>query len=128
VVRFPLAALRGLGHVAGAPVRFVRDRVGRGKGSSKDMAKALERAGQGHLLEGLSAEQREALLKQAAELDGQLPGGIRTYVETAKGLLKDSGAGVNPFEGFTPEVPAGEKLTVEPPRRHSTRARCTCGA
>jgi len=125
VVRFPAMALKGLGHVATTPVRMLRNR-GKDKGDAavcvasaepsdiktSDIKTTLEAAGQGHLFAGLTAGQTETLLKQAAVLDTQLPGGIQTYVETARTLLKDSAEGKNPFEGFSPEVPQGEKLVI----------------
>ena len=37
-------------------------------------------------------------------LDGSYPGGLASYIQTAKGLLADSKAGKNPFDGFTPSV------------------------
>lgn len=37
-------------------------------------------------------------------LNGSYPGGLASYIETAKGLLADSKAGKNPFDGFTPSV------------------------
>ena len=42
-----------------------------------------------------------------------LEGGLAGYVETAQKLLKDSAEGVNPFSGFQPQIPAGEKLQVK---------------
>jgi hypothetical protein len=38
------------------------------------------------------------------------PGGLKAYVHNGRQLLADSKAGVNPLEGWTPEVPVGETL------------------
>uniref|UniRef100_A0A6U6C210 UTP-monosaccharide-1-phosphate uridylyltransferase n=1 Tax=Guillardia theta TaxID=55529 RepID=A0A6U6C210_GUITH len=81
-------------------------------GGSEDLEKRLAELGQGHLFEGLGEEQKAKLLEQAAELDGQLPGGLEGYVTNARKLLKDSKEGVNPYEGFAPSVPQGEHLKV----------------
>lgn len=68
--------------------------------------------GQGHLLERVSGdpEQKAALLSQLSALDGQYPGGLKAYVENSRVLLAASREGSNPYEGFTPTVPQGERL------------------
>eukprot|EP00292_Cryptomonas_paramecium_P003292 CAMPEP_0113679828 /NCGR_PEP_ID=MMETSP0038_2-20120614/10900_1 /TAXON_ID=2898 /ORGANISM="Cryptomonas paramecium" /LENGTH=575 /DNA_ID=CAMNT_0000597981 /DNA_START=164 /DNA_END=1888 /DNA_ORIENTATION=- /assembly_acc=CAM_ASM_000170 len=73
----------------------------------------LKRLDQSHLLEGLSKEQNDRLVAQVTELNGQIPGGLESYIKSARKLLEDSAAGVNPFAGFTPKVPAGDALQVE---------------
>lgn len=40
---------------------------------------------------------------------------IKSYTENARKLLEDSRAGVNPYEGFTPVVPSGERLEAGTP-------------
>jgi UDP-sugar pyrophosphorylase len=79
-------------------------------------AKALreEPYSQAHLFEGLNAEMQENLVQQLNELDGKLPGGgLRGYLQRARGLLADAKKGTNPFAGLRPVVPAGERLTGE---------------
>eukprot|EP01059_Diplonema_ambulator_P007075 TRINITY_DN16608_c0_g1_i1.p1 TRINITY_DN16608_c0_g1~~TRINITY_DN16608_c0_g1_i1.p1 ORF type:complete len:596 (+),score=160.96 TRINITY_DN16608_c0_g1_i1:48-1790(+) len=66
----------------------------------------LEAIGQDWLLEG-EADGGEKICEQAVLLNEQYPGGLAAYVGNAKRLLKDSAEGVNPFEGFVPEVPEG---------------------
>lgn len=47
-------------------------------------------------------------------MDTKLPGGgLKGYLQRARGLLADAKLGKNPFEGLTPEVPLGERLTGE---------------
>lgn len=41
---------------------------------------------------------------QLARLDSSYPGGLASYIKTARELLSDSKAGKNPFDGFTPSV------------------------
>lgn len=41
---------------------------------------------------------------QVARLNSSYPGGLASYIKTARELLADSKAGNNPFEGFTPSV------------------------
>ena len=77
------------------------------------IAEALLRDGQGHLFEGFAdadiADVRR-LLEQAVRLDQAYPGGILQYTENARGLLKASKEGANPFLGYTPSVPSGCSL------------------
>ncbi|CAE7238007.1 USP, partial [Symbiodinium natans] len=69
---------------------------------------------QAHMFEGLSDEQKQGIIRDLDELDGKLPGGgLKGYLERARTLLADSKSGKNPFEGLTPEVPGGERLTGE---------------
>jgi len=72
-------------------------------------AYAREELGQGHLFEN-DNNNKDALLKQLEELDSQYPGGLQSYIVNAKKLLLESKTGVNPYEGYTPSVPAGERL------------------
>lgn len=39
-----------------------------------------------------------------AKLNSSYPGGLKSYIKTARELLADSKAGKNPFDGFTPSV------------------------
>ncbi|CAE7637099.1 USP [Symbiodinium sp. CCMP2456] len=64
---------------------------------------------QAHMFEGLSAEQKQGIIRDLDELDGKLPGGgLKGYLERARTLLADAKSGKNPFEGLKPEVPSGE--------------------
>ena len=77
-------------------------------------AGVLVEAGQTHLfgkwVSGKDEAGKRKLLKQAAELDAQYPGGLKQYVANSKKLLEESRMGVNPFDGYTPSVPVGERL------------------
>jgi UDP-sugar pyrophosphorylase len=44
-------------------------------------------------------------------LNSSYPGGLTSYIKSARELLADSKAGKNPFDGFTPSVPEGDVLT-----------------
>ncbi|GBG26944.1 UDP-sugar pyrophosphorylase 1 [Hondaea fermentalgiana] len=70
----------------------------------------VDELGQGHLLEEFEGEAREALLEQLAQLDKQYPGGLEAYVDNAQTLLAASKAGDNPYDGYVPAVPLGERL------------------
>ncbi|EXB28448.1 UDP-sugar pyrophospharylase [Morus notabilis] len=81
-----------------------------------ELAKTLLELGQSHLFEhwaepGVEDEEKKAFFDQVARLNSSYPGGLASYIKTARELLADSKTGKNPFEGFTPSVPAGEVLT-----------------
>ncbi|KAL1833704.1 hypothetical protein ACET3Z_003355 [Daucus carota] len=81
-----------------------------------DLAKMLLEMNQSHLFKhwpdpGVDDDKKLAFFEQVNRLDGSYPGGLASYIQTAKGLLADSKAGKNPFDGFTPSVPSGEVLT-----------------
>ncbi|PSS31875.1 UDP-sugar pyrophosphorylase [Actinidia chinensis var. chinensis] len=81
-----------------------------------ELAKMLLEMGQSHLFEhwpepGVDDDEKKAFLNQVALLDASYPGGLVSYIKTARELLADSKAGKNPFDGFTPSVPSGELLT-----------------
>ncbi|CAK7346901.1 unnamed protein product [Dovyalis caffra] len=93
-----------------------------------ELAKMLVEKGQSHLFEhwpepGVDDNEKKAFFDQAitfrpcgcflqvARLDSCYPGGLTSYIKTARELLADSKAGKNPFDGFTPSVPTGESLT-----------------
>ncbi|KAI7730494.1 hypothetical protein M8C21_003375 [Ambrosia artemisiifolia] len=80
-----------------------------------ELGKMLLELGQGHLFEhwpdpGVDDDDKRALLTQVSVLNSSYPGGLSSYIKTAKELLADSKAGKNPFDGFTPSVPSGETL------------------
>ncbi|KAI4337869.1 hypothetical protein L6164_016237 [Bauhinia variegata] len=81
-----------------------------------ELGKMLLDLGQGHLFEhwaepGVDDHQKKGFFEQVARLNSSYPGGLASYVKTARVLLADSKAGKNPFDGFTPSVPIGESLT-----------------
>ncbi|KAK7861214.1 udp-sugar pyrophosphorylase 1 [Quercus suber] len=81
-----------------------------------ELAKILLETGQTHLFEhwaepGVEDDEKKAFFDQVARLDSSYPGGLASYIKTARELLSDSKAGKNPFDGFTPSVPKGEVLT-----------------
>ncbi|KAK2659408.1 hypothetical protein Ddye_005941 [Dipteronia dyeriana] len=81
-----------------------------------ELAKMLIEMGQSHLFEhwpepGVDDLEKRALFDQLAWLNSSYPGGLKSYIETARELLADSKAGKNPFDGFTPSVPTGEALS-----------------
>lgn len=81
-----------------------------------ELVKILLEMGQSHLFEhwaepGVDDNEKKAFFDQVARLNSSYPGGLASYIKTARGLLADSKAGKNPFDGFTPSVPTGEVLT-----------------
>lgn len=80
-----------------------------------ELAKMLIEMGQSHVFEhwaapGVDDDEKRAFLEQVARLHSSYPGGLASYIKTARELLADSKAGKNPFDGFTPSVPSGESL------------------
>ncbi|KAG2663295.1 hypothetical protein I3760_16G022100 [Carya illinoinensis] len=81
-----------------------------------ELAKVLLEMGQSHLFEhwadpGVDDEEKKGFFDQVDRLNSSYPGGLASYVKSARQLLADSQAGKNPFDGFTPSVPKGEVLT-----------------
>ncbi|KAJ9673517.1 hypothetical protein PVL29_023218 [Vitis rotundifolia] len=81
-----------------------------------ELARMLVEAGQSHLFQswaepGVEDEEKRGFFEQVARLNASYPGGLTSYIKTARELLADSKAGKNPFDGFTPSVPTGEVLT-----------------
>ncbi|KAK3043699.1 hypothetical protein RJ639_000115 [Escallonia herrerae] len=81
-----------------------------------ELAKMLVEMGQGHLFDnwpepGVEDDDKRAFLDQVARLNASYPGGLVSYIKSARELLADSKAGKNPFDGFTPSVPSGEALS-----------------
>ncbi|KAK4481326.1 hypothetical protein RD792_012211 [Penstemon davidsonii] len=80
------------------------------------LAKMLLEMNQSHLFEhwpelGVNDDDKLAFFDQVARLDASYPGGLASYIKTARELLADSKSGKNPFDGFSPSVPSGEVLT-----------------
>lgn len=84
----------------------------------KKAAELLVSLGQNHLFAewpapGTEDDDKKRLLAQVSLLEKQMaPAGLKGYVERGKKLLEDSRAGVNPYEGFKPTVPAGARLAT----------------
>ncbi|KAK4429599.1 UDP-sugar pyrophosphorylase [Sesamum alatum] len=81
-----------------------------------ELAKMLLEMNQSHLFQhwpepGVEDDEKRAFFDQVARLNASYPGGLASYIKTARELLADSKAGTNPYEGFTPSVPSGETLT-----------------
>ncbi|GFQ01660.1 UDP-sugar pyrophosphorylase [Phtheirospermum japonicum] len=81
-----------------------------------ELAKMLLEMNQSHLFEhwpepGVEDDEKREFFKQVARLNASYPGGLASYIKTARELLADSKAGKNPYDGFTPSVPSGEALT-----------------
>lgn len=75
--------------------------------------------GQAHLFthwpkQGAEQDKRRQLAQLRA-LNEQYPGGLSAYVANARRLLDASRRGENPYEGFTPRVPDGQKLEFASP-------------
>jgi UDP-sugar pyrophosphorylase len=69
---------------------------------------------QSHLFAGFrlgqDIPQKQAFLAQVQALQTGYPGGLKAYLSNARGLLRASADGDNPFVGMTPEVPEGRVL------------------
>ncbi|GMY06652.1 UDP-sugar pyrophosphorylase [Fagus crenata] len=81
-----------------------------------ELAKMLLESGQTHLFEhwpepGVEDEEKKAFFEQVDRLNSSYPGGLASYIKSARELLADSKTGKNPFDGFTPSVPEGDVLT-----------------
>lgn len=81
-------------------------------------------AGQAHLFadwETAAPEDKKRLLSQVFEMDSKYPSdaqgrrGLAAYIAHAKELLAESAADKNPFEGYSVEVPEGERMAIGSP-------------
>ena len=61
-------------------------------------------------------------MEQIRRLDANYAGGITTYIANAKRLLEESRKGMNPLEGYTPEVPDGTSLDFGSDEYRATEA------
>ena len=95
--------------------------------SEQALAAKLIDLGQAHLFESWATnapadEDKARFFAQLEQLDGSYPGGLGAYVGSARQLLADSKAGVNPLDGWTPAVPVGETVAfgrlLRRPRPH----------
>ena len=83
-----------------------------------DLCESLSTCGQKEVLASFTTPEREHsewllfaeiknFLDDARMVNANYPGGISKYVDTAKGLLRDSALNVNAFDGFKVEVGDG---------------------
>jgi len=73
----------------------------------------LRKLDQHHIISQIptfSKDQRLAFVEQVKKLNSTYPGGLEAYYNRAKKLLKDASEDVNPYEGYTPLQPKGEKI------------------
>lgn len=80
------------------------------------LADMLLKQGQQHLFTdwpqlGVDDAKKINFFTQVEKLDANYPGGLEAYIQNARALLADSKSGKNPFKGYTPMVPNGERLT-----------------
>ncbi|KAL4428974.1 hypothetical protein ABPG74_011170 [Tetrahymena malaccensis] len=78
-----------------------------------ELVEFLNKIGQGHLTQNIdkfTEQQQKEFLEQVNKLNTTYPGGLEEYTKRAKVLLKNSADNVNPYEGFVPSVPIGEKV------------------
>eukprot|EP01047_Picozoa_sp_COSAG01_P048002 COSAG01_NODE_4635_length_4859_cov_19.113235_3_plen_384_part_00 len=90
-------------------------------------AKSLETLGQAHLFEGWPAPgtadaDKVGLIEQLQAADEKYGGGIVQYIHNARKLLADSAAGVDPFKGYSPTIPAGMTVTAHTEEWDTTSA------
>ncbi|GJP47658.1 hypothetical protein CLOM_g6836 [Closterium sp. NIES-68] len=93
-----------------------------------DLAGKLVSCGQAHLFShwpepGSNDDDKRRFFAQLARLDTSYPGGLPRYIANARQLLAESRDGVNPFEGFTPAVPSGERIKFGDPSFDELEAR-----
>jgi len=88
--------------------------------TQQTLAKALcsQTSNQPHLFSAWSDPNtpdsaKVSLISQLERMDAAYPsGGLVGYIENAKDLLNKSRMGVNPLEGWKPEVPQGENILI----------------
>ena len=83
-----------------------------------------DECGQSHLFEdwgSLSPDDRRAVATQIEQLDNAYNnGGLAGYINNAKKLLENSKNGVNPLDGWEPNVPEGEAFELGTDKYKST--------
>ena len=84
--------------------------------SQFDLCRKLCELGQAHLFEQWSTippAARRRLAEQLEAIDKEYKdGGIEGYLKNARELLKKSREGVNPLDGWVPEVPVGQNFEM----------------
>ena len=63
-----------------------------------------------NLCEGVDDDKKRSFVESLQQLDAEYPGGLKTFLATAKDLLEASSSGRNTLEGHVPSVPKGERL------------------
>eukprot|EP00298_Acanthocystis_sp_HF-20_P001070 c11458_g1_i1.p1 GENE.c11458_g1_i1~~c11458_g1_i1.p1 ORF type:complete len:593 (+),score=248.73 c11458_g1_i1:805-2583(+) len=81
-----------------------------------DVIELLKSIGQDHILaalppKGSNNQEKNTLFEQVRQLNASFPGGLAQYVANAKALLISSKEGRNPYEGYSPAVPQGQRLS-----------------
>jgi len=59
-----------------------------------------------------SDECKKELVTQLDDLNSSYPGGLAGYITNARKLLEQSKQGVNPLEGWKPNVPTGQAFDI----------------
>ena len=59
---------------------------------------------------GTEDAKKHSMIAQIKQLDSDYPGGLKQYYQNGINLLKASFDGKNPFDGWVPSIPAGQKL------------------
>ena len=86
--------------------------------AQKDLLNKLNsnECGQSHLFEGwgsLSPKERQEIATKIEQLDKAYNnGGLAGYINNAKKLLENSKNGVNPLDGWAPNIPEGEAFEL----------------
>lgn len=87
--------------------------------SQQSLVKALcsSPTNQSHLFSawsdpGTTDSSKISLVEQLERIDKAYPTGLVGYIENARELLEKSRKGVNPLEGWKPEVPQGENFNI----------------
>jgi UDP-sugar pyrophosphorylase len=86
--------------------------------SQKELLESLssDDLGQSHLFEGwdkLSPEERKGVAEQIEALDKAYNnGGLAGYIRNARTLLENSKNGVNPLDGWEPNIPEGQAFEL----------------
>ncbi|CAB9498501.1 UDP-sugar pyrophosphorylase [Seminavis robusta] len=97
--------------------------------SQKQLVQQLnsEECGQSHLFAdwpGMSPQDRTAVATQLEALDGAYGnGGLAGYVKNAVKLLENSRKGVNPLDGWEPQVPEGAAFEIGTDKYKATEAK-----
>lgn len=73
----------------------------------KSLIDELKEIGQEHIVDFITSNKdpSKKLLKQVTQLNSSYPGGLKTYIERARGLLESAISGENPYRGLRPECP-----------------------
>jgi UDP-sugar pyrophosphorylase len=91
------------------------------------LIKDLCQCGQAHLFDdwdqlGKCDAEKKEFVSQLMKLNISYPGGLLQYISTARSLLSDAARGVNPLDGWVPEVPIGAVLSPGSPQYEAKEA------